>query len=390
MSKAYYVLAGGYDTKNVGDYAMLSFLRRILDDRDYDLKILSRHRHEHLIYTYNASGLIDNFEYNSRVESQGKFFRGFNYGDTSDHLHSLRQELEGSAGLIIGGGRLLIDFSLDIMRGPLMYFATLVTLCRFLNIPVYIYAMTIIPNKTHEGEMWLKYIVDNAVRVSVRDEASVKCLKSVGCRQKNISVLPDPAYGLGWTKSHEVNFPKRAGLSVRLINDRWGGISEEEYLQKMASVIGLLQDRNIEVIGIPHQYYDVDNPNFDDRTIFKKINQVISFQYVDYEMLDIKEYEELYRSLGLLVGIRRHSFVFAALSGVPIIPFSENPNAARVCKELDTITPFPLDFDLNFFSRNLDIFLNNLTEHSFRQNMALAYASSKLQERYTNWLFGEM
>jgi len=387
MSRPYFVLAGGYDTKNVGDYAMLSFLQSILDNRGYDVKILSRHRHQHLVDTYSASELIDNFEFNTRAESLGKFFHGFNYADNPEHLHRLRQQLEGSKGLIIGGGRLLIDFSLDVMRGPLMYFATLVTLCRFLNIPVYIYAMTIVPNKTREGEMWLRYIVDNSVRVAVRDEGSSKCLLLAGCNQKNISILPDPAYGLGWTRNEESNTTMRAGLTVRLINNRWGGVPEEVYLNKMATVVGLLQERNVEVIGIPHQYYGIDNPNYDDRIILKKINNIISFDYIDYEMLDLKDYEKLYRSLGLLVGIRRHSFVFAALSGVPIFPFSENPNAARVCEELDTIKPFSLNYDLGIFTTNLDIFLKNLTKHSSRQDMALTNASFNLQERYTNWLF---
>lgn len=390
MSRPYFILAGGYDTKNVGDYAMLSFLQRILDNDGFDVKVLSRHRHMHLVDTYNVSELIDNFEFNTRAESIGNFFHGFNYSDKPDHLHRLRQQLEGCNGLIIGGGRLLIDFSLDVMRGPLMYFATLVTLCRFLNVPVYLYAMTIVPNKTQEGERWLRYIVDNCVSVAVRDEGSVKCMQLAGCRQPNISILPDPAYGLDWVRNHGTNTPKRAGLTVRLINDRWGGIPEEVYLKKMSAVVSLLQERNIEVIGIPHQYYGVDNPDYDDRTIFQKINKLIPFKYIDYEMLDLKDYEDLYRNLDLLVGIRRHSFVFAALAGVPILPFSENPNAARVCEELDTLTPRSLDFDLDVFTSNLDIFLNNLTVHSSRQDIALGNVCFKLQERYTNWLFGDL
>ena len=29
--KSYYILAGGYDTKNIGDYAMLDFFKRKID-----------------------------------------------------------------------------------------------------------------------------------------------------------------------------------------------------------------------------------------------------------------------------------------------------------------------------------------------------------------------
>ena len=384
--KSYYILAGGYDTKNVGDYAMLDFLKRKLAQVNSSIQLLVRHDEQHLKNMYGVSDLINNFEYDNKEESVGQYFRGLNNGEDSEHLVNLKNKLESSQGLIIGGGRLLIDYTIDVMRGPLAYFATLVTLCRFLGVPVYIYAMTIVKCDSEEGRKWLKYIIDNSEKVSVRDEGSVEILRSVGCINSEIQVIPDPAYGLLWEKkSVQSNKKLTAGLSVRAIHEKWGGISSDNYIQKMANIVKLLQDNDIHVIGIPHQYYGIDDKRYDDRNILKEIAEHVDFEVITDEVLDLKKYHIIYQELDMLVGIRRHSFIFSAVSGVPVFPFSENPNAARACAELGIEDTLELSENSEDYEKKLKKFLSIKNERRITQNKKVEQLKAKLESGYSDW-----
>lgn len=387
--KPYFILSGGYDTKNVGDYAMLDFLQRKFKEDKNDIKLLVRHEQKHLKDYYGVSELIKNYEYNNKKESEGRFFRGFNNDEDDTHLIDLKEKLENSKGLIIGGGRLLIDYTMDVMRGPLPYFATLVTLCKFLRVPVYIYAMTIVPCKTEEGNKWLRYIVDNCKKVSVRDEGSLNLLRSIGCINNEIDIIPDPAFGLQWKiKLLQSKTKLKAGLTVRAIDETWGGISSDNYIKKMTNIIKLLQDNNIDIIGIPHQFYGIDNKQYDDRTILKEISKHIDFEFIEDEILDLREYQKIYETLDILVGIRRHSFIYAAMSGVPVLPFSENPNASRACNDIGIEDKDILGLSENYdnHKRKLENFLSTLQERQTIQNQKIEYQKNKLEHTYGKWI----
>jgi len=395
MSKQpFFILAGGYDTKNVGDYAMLLPLREILTEQGCALKLLSRHQQEHLKECYGVAEILGNFEYETRLQSEERFFRGLNFGDDTTHLKQLSDEISRSEGVIIGGGRLLIDYTLDVMRGPLPYFALLVTLCRFLGTPVYIYAMTIIENKSAIGNKLLRFIVDNSSRISVRDTESAQVLAKIGCRCPAPSVIPDPAFCLNWVRDAgpeqqmDVNL---VGVSVRPISNRWGGMSFDDYIDHMAGTVLAIQERGSDwkARGIPHQFYGIDDREYDDRYILQKIHEKAPFRagYLKDEMLNLEEYRLAYSQLGALVGIRRHSFVFAALSNTPILPMAENPNASRLCRQLRTIPPLPLNYSLTEFSEALSDLVDQRTQIVARQNTAATELSSGLAEIYTKWLF---
>jgi polysaccharide pyruvyl transferase WcaK-like protein len=382
------VLSGGYDTKNVGDYAMLALLNRVLEGSGYGLRLLTRHRHDFLRSIYGVEELIGNYEYVNKQEARGKMFRGFNHSEDGRHLLEIRRQLAGSAGLLIGGGRLLIDHTLGVMRGPLPYFATLVTLCRFLGVPVHVYALTVVPNRTPEGTGWLRFIIDNAARVSLRDQESVEVLHMAGCLREDLAVLPDPAYALGWERIREAGGPRLAGLTVRKIGPSWGGVARADHLSSLAGAVRELHQRGYRVIGIPHQYYGIDDPEVDDRTILRELAALAPLVPVEEEMLDLASYRRLYSSLDLLVGIRRHSFIFAAVTGVPVLPLAENPNASRAAREIGAGEPLPPVFEREEFARRLNALEAEREERTRRQEASVRGLAAGLEERYRSWLLG--
>jgi polysaccharide pyruvyl transferase WcaK-like protein len=387
----FFILAGGYDTKNVGDYAMLLPLGKILNREGFALKVLSRHGEKHLQELYGVSEIIENYEYENRQQSEGRFFRGLNFGEDTSHLRKLAEEISKSEGVIIGGGRLLIDYTLDVMRGPLPYFGLLVTLCKFIGTPVFVYGMTLIENKSKVGSKLVRYILDNSERISVRDEESADVLKKIGCSRPAPTVIPDPAFCLEWTSASSLE-SKLVGITVRPISARWGGMTLDDYVSQMADTVDAIQNSNLglRAQGIPHQFYGIDDPEYDDRYILARIHERSPFQggYIEKEMLDLEEYRHVYSRLALLVGIRRHSFVFAALVNTPILPIAENPNASRLCTQLRTILPLPLHYTRTDFERVLADVLSRRKEICEKQHRATEELTSNLSETYTRWLFG--
>ena len=145
----------------------------------------------------------------------------------------------------------------------------------------------------------------------------------------------------------------------------------------------------LKALGIPHQFYGLDDPEYDDRYILEKIHHRTPFLagYIQDEMLDLENYRRTYHRLGALVGIRRHSFVFAALVDTPILPMAEHPNASRMCQQLRTITPLPLDYSMAEFRKVLSEVFDRRAEICDKQRSASEELSANLSETYAEWLF---
>ncbi|NVJ97572.1 MAG: polysaccharide pyruvyl transferase family protein [Alphaproteobacteria bacterium] len=380
MADRYLVLAGGYDTKNVGDYAMLKLFTELASEKGLGVKLLSRHDHEVLTKVYQADEIIENFEFENKEASRGRFFRGFNVGENTDHLGSLVQHLLKSEGLVIGGGRLLVDFVDGVMRGPLSYWSTLVTICKFLGVPVHIYAMTFIGLRTDRGKEFVRFIVENCDSVGVRDVKSEKVLRDLGCKNPNVYVAADPAFALDWQPSDLRS--KRVAVSVRYINDDYSGMPYERYLTMMGWVVDAIKQNGFEPVGIPHCYYGLDDPYVDDRTILADIKQKFGADFVQEEWLDIAQYNDFYRTTCALIGIRRHSMLFAAASGVPVFGISENDNAANACADIDADAPIALTDSKDVVCSRISQFLAEHVSLRERQKNAFQDRASGLKELY--------
>ncbi|SDD58372.1 polysaccharide pyruvyl transferase family protein [Kordiimonas lacus] len=380
MGSRYLVLSGGYDTKNVGDYAMLQLFSSLARKKGLDVKLLSRHKLDVLRDRYGADEILENFEFGNKEQSRGRFFRGFNVGDASSHLTALTDAIRQSSGLVIGGGRLLVDYVDGVMRGPLAYWSTLVTLAKFLGVPVHIYAMTFIRLKTERGATSVRFMVDSCTSVGVRDQASLDYLREIGCQNPNIYVLADPAFALEWGQSPLKG--NKVAVSVRHIHADYAGLAYEQYLEKMVWVCEAIRDQGYEPFGIPHAYYGIDAPYCDDRTILKDIASRTPFEFVEEEWLDIDSYNKFYMETCGLIGIRRHSMLFAAASGVPVLGISENENAGNACKDIDADQPLALSAGRSEIQSRIEDFFKRRNAIQAQQKRAFDRVKSGLYEGY--------
>jgi len=257
-------------------------------------------------------------------------------GDDTGHLKKIWEELASSDLLVIGNGRLFVDISLDFMRGPLPYFALLVTLAKFLNVPVMIFSMTIVPVKSKMGRTLIKYIVSNANIIAVREESSREELLKLGISGDKINVIPDAAFGLDYIDRKERGMQILAQEGIDLSEKRFIGMNfrythlDTSVGQGYYSALGKLCDELYENIGtdillISQMTYGVDNPLDDDREVYKLVYEncvnkehihIIAGRYNVFDTIAI------YQLCEMVFSMRRHGIIFAATQNIPVFILS--------------------------------------------------------------------
>jgi len=382
------VLAGGYDTSNLGDHGMLYSLRNsLLKIENSKITILSRHLESQIENDYGIE-MIKNLDHNSKAESIGRWFNGFNFLDNQEHMHRITQELLSCDVLVFGGGRLFVDVCLDFMKGPLPYFVLLTIVAKFLGVPIAIFGMTIVPPKTEEGKEMLKFIIENSDLTMVRENSSKKTLDVLKIKSKNIEVIPDPAFSL--PKINNSNLVRNIfnseslnindnyiGINLRYTNLEHEKISDEEYFVQLSEFCdALIEKYNKKILLISQMNYHTDNPFDDDRNVHSIVKEKSKYKdkiFILGNKYNVIETLAIYGKIDLLISMRRHGLIFASTQGTPVVALSAESNTSYAMHEMN-LEKFIIKF--SDLGGNVLEILNNLN----LENTLQPIKSDKLQE----------
>lgn len=296
------LISGYYGFANAGDEAMLAAMIEAFTDIDPNIKITvisgdpvdTRTRHGvNAVYRLNYPAIINKIS-------------------TCDLL-------------ISGGGSLLQDVTSD---RSLYYYLSIMLLAKKLGKPVMLYGQGIGPVRGSIAKGAMKYVGNMVDLITVRDEGSRRELERLEVNKPPIYVTADPVLAM-----HPVD--KMIG---RQILRRYGcegaapviGISVREWRDwsHYKNVIAKTADQLIDkykarIIFLPMQYPD-------DSLAAKKIVSrmlhkatVLDEDYSTYEMVS------LVGNLDLLIGIRLHALIFAAVMHVPMVGISYDPKIDR-------------------------------------------------------------
>ena len=336
-----FVVAGPstYGVKNAGDDAML---RNLVDGLrghfpDSDIILLARHPDPDFDREFGVHS-IKNVDHDSKRESRGRWFRGFNAGDPTDHLASIRHAIEECDLLIIGGNSFMEISANEFLRGVASYVALLVEWAKFLQTPYMLYGVEAHPISDPMTRQLTRFIVDNSELVTVREHASREQLLKAGADDRRIKVLADPAFGLqpardrklamDLLRSEGITFRSDhvVGIGFRHMYWQWGPTETEQYTRKMAALCDSVIDRTgADLLFIPNCTYDVDTQNEDDRVMARAIRRemknprrtfLIEGDYLLSKTL------AFYTVLDAFISNRRHACIFAALHEVPFVALS--------------------------------------------------------------------
>lgn len=264
--------------------------------------------------------------------------------------------LKSSDCLISGGGSLLQDVTGTKSLG---YYLAIVMLAKMLKKPVFFYAQGIGPVRTSFGKYLVRTIVNKVDYITVRDRQSELELFEMGVNKPKVTVTADAV--LSMPPCTEVSHPKMVCISVR----EWQG--ESRFHKAIAEVCDDFCEAGYKVYFIPFQHPQ-------DIEISKQIAaRMTNKAYIAEEPLSIDEISCALAHAEVVIGMRYHALVLAAINNVPFIGIEYDPKVTNFLKQTgmpsagkpDTLTALSL--------KNA---LHNIYSQKDRQE--------KLQERMAN------
>ncbi len=353
-----YVITGAstYGVKNMGDDAMLANLVQGINREDpyANITFLARHPEKSYDKEFGFNSL-KNIDHDSKEESIGRFFHGFNKNDNTNHLVKIKQAIEDSDLLIIGGNSFMEIAKNSFLRGVSSYAVTLATLSKFVGTPFALYGLNIVdPIRNETTIQHAKFLCTNAIAVTVREPEVFEYLDQIGVSTENMHVLGDPAFGIEAT--HDLNKAKeilresnitlkdKPVLTVGYRFEYW--VNNEKLFEKQAKKLAkfldnILKMHNYQILFIPNCTYTKGHNWQDDRLTHRLIRNHMQFKknaYLVEQDLSVFETYSLFSLSDLHISNRRHSNVFAALNGKMFfsINVSMKTHMSALLKSLDT------------------------------------------------------
>ncbi|WP_025691697.1 polysaccharide pyruvyl transferase CsaB [Paenibacillus zanthoxyli] len=269
------------------------------------------------------------------------------YGVEAVHrmkLADVRQAIGESAGLISGGGSLLQDVT---SGKSIPYYLGVIKLAQWMGKPTFIYAQGIGPVQRKWFHPMIKSVFRKCAYVSVRDEQSRQLLMTMGLRQSDVHVVPDPVMGL--------TLPEEMAAGSHLV----GQPAETHGAEPVSVTNSASVSPDLPVVGISVRYWEQDRRELD--AIVEGLRQVcrtfpVHLRFLPFHLpsdTEASQYcmdklggdiaasgsvvslcedadhpQKMLREVGtcgVLLGMRLHSLIYAAGRRVPLIGISYDP-----------------------------------------------------------------
>jgi polysaccharide pyruvyl transferase CsaB len=296
-------ISGSYGGLNIGDEAILaSMLASLREARPDD---------EFVVFSRNAAHTREHQDAD-RVVGARRAYR-----------EEVAPEIERLDLLLLGGGGILYDEEARVYLRD-------VRLGQEHGVPTFAFAVGVGPLEDLEDRQLVRETVEAMDGVTVRDEESKRLLEDVGVKRP-IEVTADPALLLtpqpfdGQLLRREGidSLASRVGISVREPGRAASDLDQEHYHAVLAHAADFIVHRfNADVVFVPMERVDIRHAHavIGHMTAADR-GQVLKGHYGPRQLLGLMDH------LDLVMGMRLHILIFAALAGVPFLPL---PYAGKV------------------------------------------------------------
>lgn len=286
------VLSGYFGFDNVGDEAILlsivTSLRKL--EPAVELTVLSNNP-EHTATTYGVKAV-----------NRWK-------------IKDISAVLKRADGLISGGGSLLQD---QTSMKSIPYYCAIMQIAKFHKKPVFVYAQGMGPINQSLSKWLTKFTLNKVNQITLRDEASRQLLTTIGVN-KPMSIVPDPVIGLNAAafKSSWLDYQAFEGGYIAVSVRDWP--SDVDFKQKIVDGLALLAQAGQRIVFIPM------HDEHDEKASFQLAQMMAEPSLVAPGNLSIEEKIAIIGHADLLIGMRLHSLIFAAIQTTPFIAISYDP-----------------------------------------------------------------
>ena len=258
-------------------------------------------------------------------------------------LPSIISTLRSADLLISGGGGLLQDVT-SLRSIP--YYLGMMELARIMGARVAVFAQGMGPLRHYWSRHGVQKVLSKVDYISVRDAASAQLLKELGVK-KTIEVTADPVLSLGPVSQADVTaFWEAAGIK-KSPDELLVGIAlrpypgEKVFDEKLLSVIArgcyyLRKEFGAKLIYLPfHLKKDLPLAT---ALASREISRGVVFE----RNLPPGDLLKLVGGLDLLIGMRLHALIFAAICGVPFVALPYDPKVNAFLENIGEKAAFSL------------------------------------------------
>lgn len=324
------LISGYYGFNNIGDESILQAVVDNLRDKlnDIEITVLSR----------NPDSTAQKYGVNSANRKSAR-----------DIVDAVRKcDL-----LISGGGSLLQDVT---SKKSILYYLMIMWTAFFFRKKVFIYSQGIGPILSKINRRLTAVTLRHASGIVVRDEASKEFLTEIGIRGDKIIVTADPVLRIkkaelplgreilireGFTPD-----PERMTVGFAIREKK----TDSNFVEEICiSIRRLIDEYQAQIVLIPFHFSE-------DMAVIEEIEKrlgggvcCIKHKYLTNEMLSI------IGNMDILVGVRLHALIHAAIMDVPMIAISYDPKINSFMHSIDMKAMCSVyDFKNEFFIEEFD------------------------------------
>lgn len=258
-------------------------------------------------------------------------------------LPSIIKTLRSADLLLSGGGGLLQDVT---SYRSVPYYLGVMKLARVMGVKVAVFAQGIGPLHHHWSRHGVQKVLSGIDYISVRDAASARLLKEIGVK-KTVEITADPVLSLEPVSPAEAAaFRETTGLK-KSSDELLVGIAlrpypgEKVFDEELLAVIArgcyyLRKEFGAKLVYLPfHRKKDLPLAT---RLASGGISRGLVFE----QDLSPGDLLKLVGSLDLLIGMRLHALIFAAVCGVPFVALPYDPKVNAFLENIGEKAAFSL------------------------------------------------
>ncbi len=233
--------------------------------------------------------------------------------------------------LISGGGSLLQDVT---SSKSLQYYLTIIRLAKHYGKKVFIYSQGIGPIDRGANRRATARVLRRVDGIVVRDERSANLLEEIGVPRDRVVITADPVLrmarvdpAMGAEELCKAGVPEKRGLTVGwAIREK---DADSAFTEEVAECIRWLRETyGAESVLIPFHYEEDLSVS---RALAERLGGAaccLREKYLSEDMLSI------IGNMDIMVGMRLHSLIYAAIMGVPMIGVSYDPKCTAFLRSV--------------------------------------------------------